>query len=540
MTLRNARPIRFSPRTLSDAIDATDVNPGPMAKLINLIPDPTTADVWTCRPAHEMQTSFSSFTAPGAVSVFKVIGSLVYGLVASTRFAGHDEPFCYDLRSRVFVTVMGVTAANTPVTQATTGDWTPPTADLCGVNLVVTHPGFDGVTNFFGWFNTSSPSAPVWNAGNTTGLIILTNVPAWVAQFNGRAYLGINPPTGQPSVVFTDPLTLNVTNANQALTFGDNLPLTAAKGLPLSNQLGGVVQALLVFKGTNNVQQVTGDAAQSNLSINSLNVATGTLAPWSIVTSPLGVMFMSPDGIRYIDFDARVSAPIGAAGAGVNVPFINALYPTRACAACTAEVLRVSVFNAHASGAPLQDYWYDLVRQVWSGPHTFPATCLDTYMNSFIVSAPGLVGLYSGEVTPTTTSGVIENGAQLSWVWETAPLSDDGQMAMSEVAEMQIKTSAVSGVPTMTVTAQDENGTPYATATYTFAIGPAALWGAFNWGQGLWGGQSLGLAARRVDFNAPVVFNRLAVHVTGASTAGFRIGDMLIRQRTLGYMQVGP
>ena len=537
MSLRNARPVRFSPHTLSDSLDATDDAAGVMAVLQNLIPDPTTENLWTCRPAHVLQTPFDTFANPSAVSVCKVTGSLVYGLVASTRNPGRDEPFCFNLATGGFVVVAGVTGANVPATQPVVGDWIPPTMDLCGVNMVVTHPGFDGVTNFFGWFDTTTPGAPVWYAGNTTGLITLTTVPSWVAQFNGRAYFGVNPTSGQPSAVFTDPLTLNVTNANQALTFGDNIPLTAAKGLPLSNQLGGVIQALLVFKGASNIQQVTGDPTQSNLAINSLNVATGTLAPRTIVASPLGVLFMAPDGLRYIDFDARVSPPIGVAGAGINLPFIAPLYPSRACAACTAEVVRISVYNSHVAGGPLQDFWYDLVREVWSGPHTFPASNLDIYQNNFVATSPTVTGLFTGAVVPTPTSVAVENGAAMTWVWQTAMLPDNETMAMSEIAEMQLKTSAVSGTPTMTVTAQDENGVAYNSTTYTFTVGAPSLWGGFNWGAGLWGGSVLALSAHRVDFSAPVVYNRLAVSVTGQSAIGFRIGDMFIRERALGYLQ---
>lgn len=537
MTLRNARPVRFSPHTLSDTLDSTENKAGGMALLQNLIPDPTTDNVWTCRPAHVQQTSFDSFSNPGAISVCKVVGSLIYGLVATSRTANYDEPFCFNLETGAFITVSGVTSTNVPKTQSYVGDWTPPTMDLCGVNLVVTHPGFDGVNNFIGWFDTTSLTAPVWHAGNITGMITLTSVPSWVAQFNGRAYLGVNPTSGQPSAVFTDPLTLNCTNANQALTFGDNLPLTAAKGLPLSNQLGGVIQSLIVFKGANNMYQIAGDASTGNLSVNSLNVATGTLAPRTIVSSPMGLLFMAPDGLRYIDFDAHVSPPIGVAGEGINLPFIAPINPTRACATCTAEVIRISVYNSHIANTPLQDYWYDLVRGVWSGPHTFPGATLDIWQNNFVVTTPGQGAIYMGAVVPTPTSGVIENGSALSWVWQTGMLPDNGQMAASEITEMQIKTSAVSGTPTILVIAQDGDGNPYASTTYTFSVTTGALFDSAIFDKDVFGGAFSALAPRRIGFSVPVVYNRLAINVTGRSSIGFQIGDMFIRERVLGYMQ---
>ena len=127
MTLRNAVPIRFSPAGLSDSLDETDLFPGACSVLQNLIPDPTTKNIWTCRPAASQVTHFAGFNTPGVISVQTVIGSLVYGLVASTRNVGYDEPFCYNILTSAFVTVAGITAANVPLTPASVGDWVPPT-----------------------------------------------------------------------------------------------------------------------------------------------------------------------------------------------------------------------------------------------------------------------------------------------------------------------------------------------------------------------------------------------------------------------------
>jgi hypothetical protein len=539
MALRKTRPLRFSPSGLSDSLDITDEFPGACAILQNLIPDPTTRDIWTCRPASLELTAFPGFTTPGEVSVFKAIGSLVYGLMASGRNAGKDEPFCYDILTNAFVTVTGVTNATSPTTQPTSGDWVPPTMDLVGVNLVVTHPGFDGVTYFFGWFDTTNPAAPVWHAGNTSAgsVITLTTIPAWVRQFNGRAWFGINPGAAQPSVVFTDSLTLHVTNAGQALTFGDNLPLTCAIGLPLSNQLGGVIQALLVFKGVSNIVQITGDYAGSNLSLNTLNAATGTLSPRSLCVTPQGVAFLAPDGMRTIDFNARVSDPIGAAGTGVVVPFLAPLYPSRVACGANAAVMRVNVQNSRIADTPWQEYWYDLIRQVWSGPHTFPATMLDTYNAVFIIApqiAPGT--LYESKTVPDSTTSSVENGVGLSWHFQTAMLADNEAMQESELLELQVKTTSVAAVGTMTVEAIDQNATVYGVAVFTFG-GAGSLWGAFVWGAAPWGGGQSGLYPRYVTFSAPIVFDRLAIDISGASAQGFSIGDLFMRVRTLGYTQ---
>ena len=54
-------------------------------------------------------------------------GNIVFGMIASARNTGHDEPFAYNLITQAFITVSGITSGNTPISPATTGDWTPPT-----------------------------------------------------------------------------------------------------------------------------------------------------------------------------------------------------------------------------------------------------------------------------------------------------------------------------------------------------------------------------------------------------------------------------
>ena len=68
----------------------------------------------------------------------------VYERSASAAFAGKDEPFCFDITAGTFVAITGTASANLPTTQATSGDWTPPTMDMVANRILVTHPGFTG------------------------------------------------------------------------------------------------------------------------------------------------------------------------------------------------------------------------------------------------------------------------------------------------------------------------------------------------------------------------------------------------------------
>ncbi len=555
MSLSRTQPYPFSPAGVSDALDSSNVMKGAMTALQNLIPYPGTKNLWGCRPAATniadysaiggpFSSGFSSgfaFGIPGAgfISCFRVIGSVVYGLIASTTFAGKDYPFAFNLVTMTNIGVTGATNANTPTSPASTGDWTPPTMDLVGVNLIVTHPGFTGAGGvFYGYFDISNPLVPVWHGANTSGAVVLTTVPTAVHQFGQRAYFAINPPTGQPSLVATDVLSATVvTNAGQVLTFGDNEQLTALGGLPLDNQLGGVIQALIVFKGVSNIFQVTGDfALTAGWSINSLNAATGTLSPLAVCSTPLGLAFISPEGLRIIDMNAHISPPIGDAGNGVTAAFIYALEPSRTCATANANVIRISVKNGGVAGSPIQEYWYHLTRQCWSGPHTLPASCIQPYKGTFIEAAAGVDHkLFQSDAAQSSTSTYVENGTQTTFAWQTAMLPDTQQMCENNILESTINMALSSGI-TVTVSALDQDGSVFATVTIT-PTGSTTLWGGFLWGQANWLGAANALYPRELQWSEPIVFRRLALSVAGDCGSGYLVGDAFLRYEQLGYLQ---
>lgn len=540
MTLSRTQPFPFSPVGVSDALDSSNVMKGAMLALQNLIPYPGTRNLWGCRPAAiELQNLADNIAGAGFISTFKVIGNIMYGLVESTIFPGHDYPFAYNLLTDTYIAVTGATLNNTPVSPTDTGDWTPPTMDLIGVKLMVTHPGFNGTGgNYFGWFDISVPGTPTWNAGNTTGAISFTTAPSAVKQFGQRAYFAVNPPSGQPSLVASDVLAATVvTNAGQVLTFGDNQALTALGVLGLDNQLGGLTQALMVFKGVTNIFQVTGDYALSTgWIVNSLNMATGTLAPLSLCSTPMGLAFISPEGLRIIDFNAHVSPPVGDAGNGVTAAFIYALSPSRICAAANANVIRISVQNGGVAGTPVQEYWYHMTRQCWSGPHTFPASLIATYNNTFVEAASGVdAKIWQSDATQSSTSTFVENGTQLTFAWQTVMLPDTQQMCENNILEATINMALAAGV-NIGVSAIDQNGSVFQSVVIA-PTGGATIWGNFQWGQAQWLGAANGLYPRELQWASPLVFRRLSMLATGDCASGVLIGDMFLRYEMLGYLQ---
>ncbi len=539
MPLRRASVIPFKSSGVTDTIEGTNSPPGSMEALTNLIPSPSTAGLFVCRPASELLTDFTGFTTPGFISVIHVEGSLIYGLIASATISGHDEPFCYDMAANAFITVTGATIANTPVSPATSGDWTPPIIAGVGVYRIVTHPGFAGGAGaYFGWFNVSNPAAPTWDAGNTA-TNPLPAVPVSVAQFNGRGWYAVG-----NAVWFTDALDpLTITDADQILTLGDNTDVTALGPLPLNSALvGGVNQALLAFKGVSIIYQITGDVVTNDLSDNAIDVSTGTLAPNTIVQTPKGVAFVGPTGLRFIDFNARISDPIGTAGTGITVPFIYSSVPSRMCAAYGSNVIRITVQNGSLTTNPFQEWWFHIDRLIWTGPHTFPASLIHatthtsgTEHPSFVVAPVGVTHkLFDSHSVQGAASTYVENGTTLGYVWRTSLLPDTEAMAVSFLVETTVGLSLISGFPALVV-ALDEQANVI-NSVQVVGPGSPTIWGAFIWGSANWGGAFTRYMPRPVYWTEPVVFNRLQVQVTGLSEQVLTVGNMYMRYQITGYM----
>jgi len=542
MTLRNCKPFGWTPKGLSDSVDGAAGFNGCMLKLTNLIPDPGANGIWLCRPASQQKTPFTGFATPGFVSVFEVIGTKVYGLVATARNPGQEEPFVYDLISGLFTTVSGVTVNNTPAAASASGAWVPPTAALVGSKIIFTHQGFNSGAGFFiGKLDISNPAAPVWSAGNLTGAIPFPAKPTAVAQFNGRAWYAVG-----NSIIFSDTTdSINCTNGTQVVTIGFNVNISALVGLPLNALTGGVIQALMAFvgtaDGTSAIYQIVGDAASTTapLSTNELNVATGTFSQNSVCATPQGLCFVSPEGLRFINFSAQISDPIGAGGAGVVAPFFYALTPSRIAISYASDVLRVSTQNGIAAGTPSQEYFFHMSRKLWSGPHTFPASLIRGFGASFIMTPVGVTGsLWQSNASPGLTNTYTENGQALSWTFQTPLVPDTLAMQEFNVLECTINL-ALNNMDQYTFSFLDVNASNINSVLIS-GSGAATIWGGFIWGAAVWLGVAQGYAPVALNFNAPVVFKRTSFLGSGPSSANFRIGSLNARLEGLGYLlQVG-
>lgn len=406
----------------------------------------------------------------------------------------------------------------------------PPIATTTGATLTVTG-GDEG--------------APLWGAGNTN-TNPLSAVPRWVTQFNGRAYYAVG-----NGVVLSDSLNpCRVTNATQALTLGDNQPVTVLAGLPLNNQyIGGVIQSVIAFKGDQEMFQITGDPATSNLAVNEINVPTGTLAPRTVTPTPLGLAFISPVGLRILGLDGTVSEVIGNEGEGVARPFQSAIWPTRMCACFNQNVLRVSVKSSEEPSDVIREWWFDFKLKAWSGPHSIQPSTIQPYQalsdHGFVLFVDNVRRrLWRSSCIPAPDDSFVENTHQLTWEMETALLPDSGNMNMNAVVETTIAAQipANSGIRVRAVNEVGEDLDVVEVLGDTFDVG---VWGPPPSEPGVWGppaiwGSPPGVfKQRRVEWTVPLTFKQMSIRITGESMRGLVVENIYLCYQELGYLLPG-
>jgi len=378
-----------------------------------------------------------------------------------------------------------------------------------------------------------TPASPRWGAGNTN-TNPLTTVPTCAYGFNARCYFGSG-----PYLVYSDSLNaIQVSLASQAITVGDSTNITALSGVPLTSQLtGGVQQSMTVFKGAGFLYQVTGDPATANLLLNAVAGSVGTLAPRTIVGTPVGTAFMAVDGLRILGLSGTLSEPIGVGGTGVAVPFLNAVYPTRMCAGFAENIYRITVTNGATAGNPTSEYWFDVNKKVWTGPHTFPCTAVQPYSSGgtfLVVPTAAAASIWRSDAIPNYNSVYIENGAQLTCSYQTALLPDSGHLSYNRVNKMTLSMS-LSSSASANVTVTDDNGYSLATTSFNGEGPLPTLWGYSTWGGGYWGSGVGALRQYALRFPNPLFFRQAYVSVTFSATSSLNIGNLYAQLQPLGY-----
>lgn len=536
MPIRNSHPSIFRAVGLTDAVDQQSTFRGSCESMSNVMFDRQNRGAIIARTGAAVETSFTGFNAPGVVSVAIAVGTRIYGMIATNRNAGKDEPFCYETATSSFITVTGVLNANTPTTPTTTGAWIPPTMDVIGINIVVTHQGFSG-GNVIGWFDTTNPAAPAWNAGNTT-VNALPSKPIWVAQFFGRAYYGIS-----NNVYFSDSLSaLTISNTNFAavLTLGDTTSSICAAGLPFSTSSAAILQSLVVFKDSS-IWQISGDITGSGSNLLALNQMTANLGcsmPRTAVSTPNGIMFIGSDGPRIVDLRGIVDYLSASQNipSDIIAPFSNATTPSRACASYNNSIYRVCL-DTIVSGSTLAgaDYWYDNIFRKWTGPHTFPyhgAVPLGQRFFLFSNTAGGK--LFSNAVTPSSSSIYTDNGSMYTSSFLTAAMIPEPEMAQCAVVESVIEIGKNTSLTAYTVIAYDDAFNLLDQTSVNYA-GATSFWGASTWNGTTWQANSNSSHVVAIPWNRPLVFQKLLLFVSATASASYSVKKIEFRYQQLGY-----
>ncbi|WP_175692959.1 hypothetical protein [Burkholderia ambifaria] len=539
MAIRNAKPVRFTPKGLCDAFDATDAFAGACQLLTNLVFDQGNPELVVARPGvGTAVTTFSGFTTPTYVSVHMVIGTVAYGMVSTARTAGFDEPFAFNLLTSSFITISGVTAGNVPASPATSGAWTPPTMAVVGTKILITHPGFSGTgSNFFGVIDISNPAAPAWSSSNLAANP-LTAVPTSVANFNNRAYFAVG-----NVLNFSDPLApLARTNASQAVTVGDTSPITAQSGLPIQTTSAGVIGALVIFKASQ-VWQITGDSSTNNLALNYISLTTGCVSPRSVVQGPFGIFFAGIDAPYVLNFLGTLvplsSRPGSDFPADLQVPFQNATQPSRIAAAFAGNTYRTCVPTLIQGQQQTNDYWYDIRRKRWNGPHTFIYDCASQYGESFVLSSAARgAALFVSATIPTSNSSYLDAGASFVCHLQSSNFPKTGHMQQVQVVESTIELSSTGAAAQFGLTALDDQQSTLA-STYVMTPSSGNQWGSFIWGVGNWSSNASIPFVYTIPWPNALVFQKMSIDVRVTPVNATKIGTFFARYQDAGYTNRG-
>ena len=536
MAIPKSYPMRFTPKGLVDAYDASDKFPGACRILKDLIFDPANPELVVSRPGVISRYNFSDFSSPGFISVHAQVGGRMYGMVATSLNAGYDQPFCYDLNAQANVPITGMTAGNVPLSPSPFGPWVPPTITAVGVYVIITHPGFDGTgTNFFGVIDLTNFNAPVWYSANISGNP-LSAAPQAAANYNDRVYFAVG-----NQVPYTDVLQLKRSFASQQLAVGDSGAITALSGLPIQTTSSGVVAALCVFK-QGQIWQITGDTTTNNLSLNWLTLGRGTSMPRSVAVSDNGIYFCDAGGAFMVNIFGAVKAVEFSPErpeCDIQVPFQNCTDPSRASGACSGGVYRVCLPTVISGQMVTNDYWFDEARKRWNGPHSVPYDCACDAGNGldFIISGyQSGAQLILSQATSDLDTVYTDLGAPQSPLLLSSTFPKTSHMFEKQVVESTQELSAQGGNAVYTITAEDEQGNVLATVTVSITP-PGLLWG----GGALWGGGGLWASGQNIPhvyslpWPIPVVFQKMAIRISAEPAAAVQIGTHYARYQDTGY-----
>ncbi len=379
----------------------------------------------------------------------------------------------------------------------------------------------------------------VYTAQNTT-TNPLPSVPWWIKAFNGRAWFLCNPtPPTQPAALCSDlvgvgngPLGRSAAVAGVIETFDDMVPLICADVLTLLNIATGTLQqGLFIFKqagqGRTNIWQITGDVGTNNLTLQAMNTSISTTAPNTLISTAKGLFFMAPDGIRLINQEGVLQPPLGFSGLGVTVPFIYSASPTRTAGDMNGNTLRFTTLNSITGNQ--EDWCYDIVREAWYGPHTFPIGLITGWGNTFVITptpGSGLSGFWQADVVPQTTSIYTENGYPMTCTLKSSINPDRREYSQLSCVKSVAYLGYPASNPVYAVTVADVDGNVIGTCSApNTTLAPTT---------------ATKLSPMDIPWIAPLVFDRASVTISTTAAAGVRFGVFHLPYTETGYTARAP
>lgn len=542
MPIKGAYPVRILPAGLSDAFDPTDAFPGAASLLTNLIFDQGNPECCVSRPgvgpavltASQIQTQIGSGTAI-YISIHECIGQTVYGMASMSggTYAGLDAPFAYNFSTASFLPITGYTAANLPLSPATSGPWFPPTIAAVGGYVLFTHPGWSGAGGFY--FGAINSATNVWTVQNTATNALPTP-PVAVANYNNRAYFACANQSFYSDVLA--PLTR--TNASQIITHGDPTPVIGYSGLPVTTTSGGVIGQLLVFKPTQ-IWFVSGDAALGNLTDNYLSLTLGSTAPRSIAQTAQGCYFIGTDGAQIVD-QLGVVKPLShrsQPAADVRAPFLNAPVQSRIAGSFATNVFRVCVPTVLQGSNVINDYWFDTIRSRWNGPHTFAYDCASQLGSYFLLSGPVTgANLFASTPYQNPNSVFQDNGVQLAFEWKSSDFPKTMHVNGAQIVESTQEFGASGLQTTYQVTMFTDEGNTLANCTMRTPQ-TGVLWdtSGATWDGGATWATGLNVPSTyTVPWPNPIVAPKFVYDITGSCGSSVIVGASIHRYQDTGYV----
>jgi hypothetical protein len=297
---------------------------------------------------------------------------------------------------------------------------------------------------------------------------------------------------------------------------------------------------LLVFKAFD-IWQITGDAAVSgSLSLNFLSLNVGCLSPRAICQTPIGTIFIGIDG-------PYVVSPLGGVGPltkdqtkitqDIQQPFQSISNPSRAAASFSGSIYRVCLDTVLNGQFVTVDYWFDITRRRWTGPHTFNYDCACQVGNYFVVSHRNYgANLFKSQYVPASDSTYLDNGAPISVLLESSSFPKTENINEKQVIESTIELSSIGASVQYQVAALDEARSTLGSASFLIS-NTAGIWGAGSWGAGVvWAAANNFPKTYTVPWQAPLVFKKMALQVIAQSSSNLSIGTFFAKYQDTGYI----